>query len=220
MNYALTALGITGIIILLVIERRLINGEVLYLAARRAVEQELTKEIILDAARDLFVQKGYQHVSMRQLANVLGYSHGAIYYHFKNKAELFYTLVRQDFSLLDQKLEETMAEEAMAQQTKLENVLLGFIEFGLVNQSHYEIMFLVKDSEVKSYLAEGPNESYEKFAQAIFILTDRKTTPAVIWSMFLSLHGFVSHYCKSGQTFKDVESLAKAHVQFILKSVQ
>lgn len=189
------------------------------MAARRAVEQELTREMILNAARELFVEKGYQHASMRQLAQVLGYSHGAIYYHFKNKAELYYALVKIDFSLLDHKLEEVLNEET-DRRTKLENVLMGFIQFGLENQSHYEIMFMVKDKEVQAFLEQEPNQSYEKFANALYELTDKKITLPLIWSAFLSLHGFVSKYCSVGASFQEVKPIAKAHVQFILNGLK
>jgi AcrR family transcriptional regulator len=194
--------------------------EVLFVAARRATDQELSREMILDAARGLFVQKGFQHVSMRQIGTVLGYSHGAIYYHFKNKAELFYALVHEDFALLDEKLDDVLSQEGVNNEQRLRNVLLGFIEFGLVNQSHYEIMFLIRDEEVKSYMAQEPNSSYDKFAQAIFELTDKKTTIQAIWSAFLSLHGFVSHYLKSEQTYADVSAMAEAHVSFVMKALK
>ena len=55
---------------------------------RKAVDNELTKEMIMDTARELFAEQGFQHVSMRKIAQSLGYSHGALYYHFKNKAEI------------------------------------------------------------------------------------------------------------------------------------
>ena len=58
------------------------------MSPRKAVKQELTREMIMNVARNLFVQQGYQHTSMRKIATELGYSHGSIYYHFKNKAEL------------------------------------------------------------------------------------------------------------------------------------
>lgn len=190
------------------------------MAARKAVDQELSRNKILEAARAIFVEKGYQQASMRQLSQKLGYSHGAIYYHFKNKAELFYALVRQDFSLLDEKLDVILAENEIDQQKKLENVLKGFIEFGMRNQSHYEIMFMIKEEELNTYREQEPNKSYEKFANAIFELTNKNIGITQIWSVFLSLHGFVSHYCKSGQTYEDVEGLAHAHVQFILKGIK
>lgn len=186
------------------------------LVARRAADQELTKEKILDVARDLFVKHGYRNVSMRQIATALGYSHGSIYYHFKSKADLFYSLVNQDFSLLDQKLEEILQAEANPQQ-KLVNILLGFIRFGLEHQSHYEIMFIIKDEELQGYQPDNPNQSYEKFAQALFDLSEKRANPAMIWSIFLCLHGFVAHYCKSGQSYEDVETLAQVHVANLCK---
>ncbi|MES9672496.1 TetR/AcrR family transcriptional regulator, partial [Bacillus pseudomycoides] len=141
-----------------------------------------------------------------------------IYYHFKNKAELFYAMVEQDFQLLNQKLDEVTAQN-LGQKEQLKAVLFGFIEFGLRNQSHYEIMFLIKDNELKECLADGPNVSYEKFASVISSLCKGNINVMTIWSVFLSLHGFVAHYCRSNQTFEDVQDLAAAHVNFIAKSL-
>lgn len=186
---------------------------------RRRVENELSRKAIMDSARKLFVRQGYQHVSMRQLAKELSYSHGAIYYHFKNKAELFYALVEEDFELLNQSLEEILALDLPAQE-KLQQILLGYIAYGLNNQNHYEIMFLIKDEELTSLMQEGPNKSYEKFAQAIASLSDFKIGIREIWFVFLSLHGFVTHYCRSGQTFNDVQDLAGSHVNMIIKGIQ
>lgn len=38
------------------------------MSPRRAVKQELTREMIINAARDLFIKQGYQHTSMRKIA--------------------------------------------------------------------------------------------------------------------------------------------------------
>jgi AcrR family transcriptional regulator len=143
------------------------------MSPRKSVQQELTREMIMDAARDLFVRKGYQHVSMRQIAKKLDYSHGAIYYHFKNKAELFYAMVEEHFHMLNQILDDIMEQE-LEHKEKLRRVLLGFIKFGLTHQSHYEIMFLIKDEEVRNCMNEGPNKSYEKFAQSVYSLCEKK----------------------------------------------
>lgn len=199
------------------IERRLIKGRGEWVA-RRAVDQELSKERILEAARELFVKHGYRNVSMRQIAAAIGYSHGSIYYHFKSKADLFYSLVNRDFTLLDQRLDEVLRTDDEPKQ-KLVNVFLGFIQFGLEHQSHYEIIFIIKDEELDKYLPENPNHSYEKFAQAIFSLSEKRANPTMVWSIFLSLHGFVSHYCKSGQSFEDVKTMAHAHVQNMCKII-
>ena len=189
------------------------------MSPRKSVQQELTREMIMDAARDLFIKKGYQHVSMRQIAKELDYSHGAIYYHFKNKAELFYALVEEHFRMLDITLAEIMEQQVTDNKVKLAQVLLGFIEFGLKYQSHYEIMFLIKDEEVRNFINQGPNRSYEKFAQSVFTLCERQMSVQEIWSLFLSLHGFVTHFLRHVNDFEEVKDLAEAHVNFLLKSI-
>lgn len=187
------------------------------MSARKVVAKELTRSLIMEAAHDLFIHEGYQHVSMRQIAKQLGYSHGALYYHFDNKAELFYAMVEQDFQLLNEKLHDVLQQD-ISPKEKLKAVLLGFIEFGLNNQSQYEVMFMVKDAEVKSYLQEAPNKSYELFVQALRLCSEKLNVKQG-YSVFLSLHGFVSHFCREVASFDDVQSLAEAHVTFIIASI-
>ncbi len=56
------------------------------------------KQQILVTARDLFVELGYQHVTMRLIAERLGIQAGALYRHYANKAELFDAVVRDSFA--------------------------------------------------------------------------------------------------------------------------
>ncbi|MGD6873796.1 TetR/AcrR family transcriptional regulator [Sutcliffiella horikoshii] len=188
------------------------------MSPRKAVTNELTQSMVMDAARELFRKKGYQQVSMRQIATALGYSHGAIYYHFKNKAELFYAMIETDFKELDQWLDNVMMQD-FDNRTKLKQVLLEFIRFGLTHKSQYEMMFLLSDEEVKSYVNKGPNESYEKFAKAIMELSNQSISIQHAWSIFLSLHGFVSHYCRCDADYDEVKGLAESHVNFILTAL-
>jgi AcrR family transcriptional regulator len=188
------------------------------MSPRKVVDHELSREVIIEAARSLFVQHGYQHTSMRQIAKQLNYSHGAIYYHFKNKAELFYAMVDQDFLLLNEVLDSVLKKE-MHPEEKIRKILLRFIEFGVTHSNHYEMMFLLKDEVVKSYFAEGPNKSYEKFASSLYVLCEKKINLKDIWSIFLSLHGFVAHYCRIDQLYDDIKEMAEAHVDFMMQSI-
>lgn len=186
--------------------------------ARNAAKPELTQKMIMDAARDLFVEKGYRQVSMRQIAKVLGYSHGAIYYHFKNKAELFYALVEDHFHLLEEELDRIINLN-IENQEKLQRIMLGYIEFGLTHQSHYEIMFLTKDEEVRNFINEQPMVVYQKFAESCYTLSNQKLSIQDIWSIFISLHGFVTHYLRHVVGFEEVKVMAESHVKFLLKGI-
>jgi AcrR family transcriptional regulator len=54
-----------------------------------------SRAAILEAAKLLFMQEGYRGISMRQIAEAVGVTKAALYYHFKDKEELFVAIVEQ-----------------------------------------------------------------------------------------------------------------------------
>lgn len=189
------------------------------MAARKAVEKELTTGMILEAARDMFIEQGYNKVSMRQIAKQLGYSHGSLYYHFKNKAELFSALVQEDFHKLDTLLFSVVNNAELSNETKIETIFTSYIEFGLTYPKQYELMFLFHDKDLSQCLEEAPYKSYHNFAVAVQGLISNSLSIPLIWSTFLSLHGFVTHYLHSGQTYEDIKALAVLHARFLIKGL-
>lgn len=232
------------------------------MAARRSVPEELSRPRIMQAARELFVSVGYRSVSMRSVAKELGYSHGAIYYHFKDKAELFSAIVVEDFSRLSGKLQNLMQEHAgeaghtgspqpgdqgenrnesrgtLGQggsrrpltsdhplrgeeegRTLLERIFIAYIRFGLEHKAHYEIMFLLDETELSSEARTAKMQAYEQFAAAVNTAL-QETGPGLkdvmsSWVLFLSLHGFVTQYLHSAQTYKDLRNLAFQYAAFL-----
>src|SRR4051794_25210669 len=55
-------------------------------------EQADTRERILDVALELFSDQGYEKTSLRQIAERMGFSKAAIYYHFASKEDLLLAL--------------------------------------------------------------------------------------------------------------------------------
>src|SRR5262245_27135434 len=72
------------------------------MGVRERQERERTKvrQAILDAARDLFVKQGFEHVSIRKVAERIEYSPAAIYSYFPSKDEIFFALSEEGFNLL------------------------------------------------------------------------------------------------------------------------
>ena len=52
-----------------------------------------TRELILDAALDLFSERGYDGVGLRNLAQRVGVRESALYKHFRSKQDIFCTLI-------------------------------------------------------------------------------------------------------------------------------
>jgi AcrR family transcriptional regulator len=57
-----------------------------------APEARSTRERILDVALDLFIEKGYDKTSLREIAEPLGFSKAALYYHFASKEDILMAL--------------------------------------------------------------------------------------------------------------------------------
>ena len=53
-----------------------------------------TKERILEAARELFAQKGVQKTSLQEIADKLGITKPALYYHFASREDLLRSIVQ------------------------------------------------------------------------------------------------------------------------------
>lgn len=64
--------------------------------ARRTKEAALeTRNRILDTAEQVFLKKGVSRTSLADLADAAGVTRGAIYWHFKNKADLFDAMMQR-----------------------------------------------------------------------------------------------------------------------------
>ncbi|MGG1616604.1 TetR/AcrR family transcriptional regulator [Paenibacillus sp. NRS-1782] len=192
--------------------------------ARRAVEQELSRGRILEAARHLFITKGYRAISMRSIGQHLGYSHGSLYYHFKEKAELFYAIVIEDFNTLRGILLQGATGTPKDGLNRLEHLMLEFIRFGLENPYQYEIMFMMHDEELFAYCRTEQNRCVELFASMIRQeLSDQghseEDSSRVPQSLFLSMHGFVSFYIQDGLTFEEIRPAALAHVKLLCRNL-
>lgn len=192
--------------------------------ARRAVDQELSRERIMEAARHLFITKGYRGISMRSIGQHLGYSHGSLYYHFKEKAELFYAIVVKDFESLTHLCEQVTKRPPTDGLTKAEQLMLEFIRFGLEHPHQYEIMFMLRDEEILAYCRSEQAKCFNMFESIIrsFLQEERhplENNPSLPLSMFLGMHGFISYYIQDRLTFEEIKPAAVAHVKMLSHSI-
>jgi len=69
-----------------------------------------SKEKIIEAAVEVFFEKGFDAASMREIAEKAGLTKPMIYYHFKNKEALYLGLLEENLELFCQGLERLLAE--------------------------------------------------------------------------------------------------------------
>ena len=59
---------------------------------RTKEEAEQTRNAILEAAVDVFTEKGVARATLEQIAKAANVTRGAVYWHFKNKTDIFMAL--------------------------------------------------------------------------------------------------------------------------------
>ncbi|MBW8302470.1 MAG: TetR/AcrR family transcriptional regulator [Brevundimonas sp.] len=92
---------------------------------RRQAAKVRTRQKVLDAARQLFAERGYEPATIRDIAKGAGMSTGAVFANFQDKAELFEAVLATDMV----KLAETM-KTAAAAEGSTRTRLLSALEAG------------------------------------------------------------------------------------------
>jgi AcrR family transcriptional regulator len=116
---------------------------------RKEREKAEMKVRILDAAKSLFLDKGFEKTSIRNIADLIEYSPGTIYLYFKDKNELLFELHQMAFEKLIIAL--TKINQEGDSMDKLEAMGHGYIKFAFENPEMYNLMFIM----------EAPMESLE-----------------------------------------------------------
>jgi AcrR family transcriptional regulator len=163
---------------------------------RRQKHKEELRKAILDAAREIFVVEGYENFSMRKLAHKVEYSPGSIYLHFKNKEELFDTLVEESFARLLRALMDVVdVQRGRDPGNGLKKGLWTYVEFGLANPNDYRFAFMLRPPvEKRPYKVHG---AFEVLRQMVRRCVEKKqlhevdveTTAQALWT---SVHGITS----------------------------
>ena len=65
------------------------------MARRTKEDAQATREALLDAAERVFEQRGVSRTSLNHIAEAAGVTRGAVYWHFKDKADLFNAMMER-----------------------------------------------------------------------------------------------------------------------------
>lgn len=78
---------------------------------RTREEAQATRSRILDAAEVVFQRDGVSKTSLADIADEAGVTRGAIYWHFRNKVDVFEAMIRRVFDPIEAKLALLLAAE-------------------------------------------------------------------------------------------------------------
>ena len=110
---------------------------------KRAKYKEEFRREILNAARELFINEGYEKFSMRRLAEKIDYSATTIYLYFKDKDDLLLAICEDFFAHFSEQLNQIRSVSQNPVET-LRKALLYLMDFGLKNPNQYKLIFFTK----------------------------------------------------------------------------
>jgi TetR/AcrR family acrAB operon transcriptional repressor len=193
-------------------------------------DAELTRQQIIDAAREVFLMRGVSRSTLEHIAAQASVTRGAVYWHFKNKTEIFHALRDQVFLPLIDRMDDTLAVESNVDPlTQIENSLCETIHElneNMEMRQTYEIM-MIKCEYVDEFatvlqqilnncsnITEKMQLAYER-AQSLNMLVDTHTPRALALDTHLFFGGLLHMWVKDfdGSRFRfQATELIKSHI--------
>jgi TetR/AcrR family acrAB operon transcriptional repressor len=109
---------------------------------RTKQEAEITRKKILDSSAKIFSTYGYAAARLEDIAKQADVTRGAIYWHFRNKADILQNLIIERFSIIYEIIETVLAENINSLK-KLKKILITLLKALESNQKLREILTII-----------------------------------------------------------------------------
>ena len=193
-------------------------------------EREAVSRSILDAARELFVTDGYQHVSIRKIAERIEYSPAAIYSYFPSKDDIFFALAEEGFRLLFTRASASAPDGGSEPVEDLRRMFWRYYEFSKSHPEYFALMFLdrtvpriSRDWERFGFIGEMKHDMVGRIQSAI----DRGalphgTSPFIVFRVLLTaIHGAAAlRLCDRLAPGEDGDALARATLDTAIEGLR
>ena len=138
---------------------------------RNQQTKEHIRASIIVAALTLFLQDGFEHVSMRKIADVIQYTPTTIYHHFQNKEELLQELFQISFAKFNRALRAVFYETLdQTGEHRLSAMLLAYIEFSVDEPHHHQLIFNKFIDRVLACMQAAPEAIDKESYEGMFLL--------------------------------------------------
>ncbi|GAB3329203.1 TetR/AcrR family transcriptional regulator [Larkinella ripae] len=108
---------------------------------RKEREKEEMRKLILEAAQKLFLENGFEKVSIRNIADAIEYSPATIYLYYKDKKDLLYALHQIGFQKMVDEFQGALALEMPFD--RLVDMGRRYFQFAFDNPELFDLMFIM-----------------------------------------------------------------------------
>ncbi|HTS20470.1 MAG TPA: TetR family transcriptional regulator [Casimicrobiaceae bacterium] len=138
------------------------------MARKTKTEAAITREQLLDAAERVFREQGVTRTSLAEVAAAAGVTRGAVYWHFRDKADLFEAMCERATLPLDALLSESASgpcSDPMAALRELSIAVLNTLAGDPRAQAVFEVIF--HKTELTGELASVAGEREQERCQCL-----------------------------------------------------
>ena len=178
---------------------------VINMARRTKEEAQQTREAIIEAAETVFHRKGVTATSLNDIANEAGFTRGAVYWHFRNKHDIFLAIVDDLMASMDVFHQQIVNPDEADPLGRFYDLLMHLVQQVADNPRRrrcYEIIFLMcertKENEVltekhRDKYAEGADRIRAALSQAIIKqqLPDKLDIDQAVSQLHVQLTGMI-----------------------------
>ena len=115
---------------------------------RTKEDAQATRLQLLEAAVRVFAEKGVSRTSLQDIAQAAGATRGAIYWHFKNKADLFNAMMEGAILPIEQAMQQIGHDPALDPLAELERAMLQAMH-GIVHDPRTRAIFEIATLKVE-----------------------------------------------------------------------
>jgi AcrR family transcriptional regulator len=131
---------------------------------RQAHERQVMRRKILDAARAIFAERGYEQTTLREIARAISYTAPAVLKYFPSKRAILLAVCDEDFAALQAAFGSVDAVEDHLERLRV----LGraYVEFARTHPNQYRLMFMtrVPDHDPAEMSIERGNPDQDAYA--------------------------------------------------------
>jgi TetR/AcrR family acrAB operon transcriptional repressor len=118
------------------------------MARRTKEDAQATRHQLLVAARHVFAEKGVSRTSLQDIAQAAGASRGAIYWHFKNKADLFNAMMECATLPMEQAMQQIGHDPHQDPLVELERAMLQAMQ-NIVEEADTRAIFEIATMKIE-----------------------------------------------------------------------
>ncbi len=149
---------------------------------RKALEKQIRRNQILDAARSLLMTNGVDSISISRISKKAELGVGTIYFYYKNKEEIFVALQEEGVTILYSNILQ-ISRKQISPEEKLQQIAFSYYKFSEDQKNYFDIInyFL---SSPKVYFAPDLKQQIDMSGYKILAVIQEIVTEGVKENLF------------------------------------